>query len=152
MPEVSYYPPGFIKDGRINEVIGLHGSMRFKFKPMRVVKRDECYVTIRENRDKPEVYNAFVALAVAESLTTWDVKDEGKPVPITARNILDGLPSAQFDKLYEIVNGTRPSDPDMDGSPQRNADWRGSLLQSIANGTAFADEQEARVTGNSSPG
>jgi len=149
MPEASYYPPGYIKKFRINEVAGMHGAMSGECKPWRVIARDQCFAYIDANRTDPDKFNRYMAVHVAESLVSWDIVDKGIPLPITPANLLD-LPPTQFDKLYRIVNGTYPSEPDMSAKPGENSEWMAAADASI-NG-AFADQQEAAATKNSLPG
>lgn len=134
----TYIPDGYELDGYIAAAKGVHGPVRFKYRPMTIDERDEVRELIQGSKSKD--YNPVIRAALAEHLKGWDVKPPGAkpdaaPVPITIGSIRGLLPQV-FDKMFFIVCGDRPSDIPDDGTPKEESGYVERMRQA-ANGESL---------------
>lgn len=110
LPQVlDYIPDGYIEEGYIRGVAGLHGSVRFTFRPMRVVEQATLFGQ-RMLSLPEELQDRRCADVLCSHLISWSVADaNGRPLELTAENILR-LKPALFQRLLAIVSGIEPSD------------------------------------------
>lgn len=96
---------GFRQDGYIAPVEGLYPELRFVFTPM---FPEEVEVAHGQMASKPALEASILqARAIAKALASWNFS-EGKP----SENQVRRLRFAQQNKLFKIVSGQIPSDPD----------------------------------------
>ena len=110
MSEPTYLHDGFTRKGYIKAVPGLHGPLRFEFRPLMVEERDAWMV--QSSKAGPLGEAKATARIMASRLQAWDLKDaEGKPVPRTAENVLR-LPVHTYSRLVGIIAGHEATDLD----------------------------------------
>lgn len=106
---LDYIPDGYTEEGYIREVPGLHGPVRFTFRPMLVVQRAGLFGQ-RTLSLPDELQDRRCADVLCAQLVSWSVTDsEGRPLAVTAENILR-LKPALFQRILAIVSGVEPSD------------------------------------------
>lgn len=106
---LDYIPEGYTEEGYIREVPGLHGSVRFTFRPMLVVERAALFGQ-RMLSLSDELQDRRCADVLCGLLVSWSLTDtEGRPLAVTAENILR-LKPALFQRMLAIVAGVEPSD------------------------------------------
>ncbi len=106
---LDYIPEGYTEEGYIREVPGLHGPVRFTFRPMLVVERAALFGQ-RMLSMPDELQDRRCADVLCGCLVSWSVTDaEGRPLAVTAENILR-LKPALFQRMLAIVSGVEPSD------------------------------------------
>jgi len=110
LPQVlDYIPDGYIEEGYIRAAAGLHGSVRFTFRPMRVVEQAALFGQ-RMLSLPEELQDRRCADVLCSHLISWSVVDaNGRTLELTAENILR-LKPALFQRLLAIVSGIEPSD------------------------------------------
>lgn len=107
---LNIIPDGYTENGFIAEAPGLHGELRFAYRPMLSEERD----TIDRAAQASPVsqVHAMYRKALAMRLQSWsEVDDKGVPSPINDAT-LKRLRPTLFDKLYNTVAGYRASDAD----------------------------------------
>lgn len=111
VPDDGYTESGFIK-----AIPGLHGELRFDFRPFLVEERSKL---LRELENlAQEKQDAIVAKTFVERLKNWDLKDrDGNAVRVSlgaARRLKPQL----FYRLWAILLGTEASDADPEWETQ----------------------------------
>lgn len=107
---------GFTQPGYIAEQQGLHGELRFAYRPMLPETLDniEAHRRTKKGSDDTKV----VIAAVAERLVSWNsCGSDGVADDITVENVRK-LRWALLFRVYNIIAGSEPSDldPNWDGS------------------------------------
>lgn len=135
---LTFIPDGYTRRGYVAAIPGLHGAIRFEYRPMLPRERNSINAAIRREA-KAEKTDALESAALAKQLLSWDceypddgpdVAQRGQPMPVTAANVQRLVPYL-FDKLYMIVSGMDASDPDP-GAPATEQDgYAASLLASV---------------------
>ncbi len=112
MKRCAVIADGYTEPGYIKEVSGIHGDVRFTFRPMTVDARSALYAL--SDKMKPEAYDQKCAAELAAHLTSWDITD-GKDVavPISAKATIN-LKPLLFNRLLSIVVGQAATDLDPD--------------------------------------
>jgi len=110
---------GYTENGYIAAVNGLHGELRFTFRPLLV--QEQAKWVKGANNMQSEAWNRQCAVLMCERIKSWSLTtDDDKPLAVTANWILR-LKPALFSKLYGILLGTEPSDMDPDWTdPQKD--------------------------------
>lgn len=103
---------GYTQPGYIKPVEGLHGGLRFSYRPM-LPEAVEVLETYRDKygMDQPEKMRAKMAKEVHRQLEGWDVMFDGSPAPLTEENVRRVRMSLQS-KLYGVVAGLAGTDID----------------------------------------
>lgn len=148
---ITIIPDGYTRPGRIAAVNELHGELNFTFRPMVPNERDDIYAVIRRFADDPRKYNEVISKAIADKVQEWDARDtNGKTYPITPRNAANLQPEL-FDKLYNVLMGTRASDPVEDQTEEEHGGYVASLMGTRTNKPP-GDVQTEADAGNLSKG
>jgi hypothetical protein len=139
---------GYTEAAYVAAVPGLYDELRFTYRPLLHVERD----AVSDQSGKSAQNFESVLVAVMQSkLKTWDAMDgKGNPMPINAATI-KRLQPALFDKVYTIIAGRVPSDPDpKNQNPEREkAD---DVVASIVSGKLVGDIREEGDRKNSPEG
>jgi len=96
---------GYTEAGYIAAVPGLHGALRFKFRPMTRMERMGNLSRLSKCRDDEQAEQKAVEF-LAKRILEWDA---GRPVTVAA---LKGLHPELLTRLAQVVNSFSPSDPD----------------------------------------
>lgn len=144
--ETNFIDDGYTQQGYIAEVPGLHGPLRFEFRPFLVEERAALFASL--DKMSRDAYERKCGHAVADRLVAWDVTDRnGKPVEITGPNVLRLRPTVE-DKLLSIMLGVKPTDidpawPDADKHSAAEEEYESAL-----SGTNIALLKETRDAKN----
>lgn len=120
----------FIEDGYtrrafIASVKGQHGELEVTYRPMLAEERDNLFSSLERKQPREQVRT--IAGVLAAQVTWWSAQGKEGMVPISAENVRRLQPSL-FNKLYNLVNGSRPTDAFPDGSmPDEEDDFRDDL-------------------------
>lgn len=140
---------GYTEPGYIAEVPGIHGAVRFKFRPMLSEKRSRVMDGLKEKKAAEQ--DAIVAKTLAEYVVEWDLTDaKGKPVgrtPDTFRRIKPKL----FYRLWDIVLGFDATDLDPAWTDDTLADHVDDLMETTDSPAPIGTVREARDSKNSEP-
>jgi hypothetical protein len=130
---------GFTRKGFIKEVAGLHGELRFNYRPMLPEQRNAVRRLVSgEKGDKGDV---LLRTAIAEQLVDWSAEnDEGRSIAIGPEGVRR-LPPALYDRLYLIVSGMDASDPEPDATNEEETGYAANLRKAAETGTAVGDVQ-----------
>lgn len=118
--ELSWEDPivrdGFTQRGYIKAVEGLHGELRFTFRPM----LPEDVEVLEAFRDRygvtsPDKARAKIAIETFKRLAGWSVMADGKPLPLSEGNVRRMRMPLQS-KLYHIVACLSATDIDPEWS------------------------------------
>jgi hypothetical protein len=141
----GYTLPGFIK-----AVEGLHGSLRFSYRPTPTLVRSS-WLKALENVDD-EQYEQRTATILARKIVSWDFVDlEHKPVPITMEGALHLQPTI-FRKLEGIVLGTLPTDIDPQWTESQKKESADNALDAVLRGCDPATLVQTKDEKNSAAG
>ena len=136
----TYIPDGYTRSGFIRAIPGLHGQIRFSYRPMLHGKRDS--VRNGYQRERGEKGSLLVAGAIADHLVEWvclypeDGPDEllrGKAVKVTVDSVRHLAPPL-LDRMFSIVSGMDGSDPEPEAEPEEQKEYAELLLQSAETG------------------
>lgn len=122
---LSFVPDdGYTEEGFIKGTPGLHGDLRFTYRPFLVEERSKL---LRELESlAQEKQDAIVAKTFTERLTHWNLKDQKGAVVSVSINIARRLKPSLFYRLWAILLGTDASDLD----PEWASEQRTDLLES----------------------
>lgn len=130
----DYINDGYTRSGYIAEVKGLHGELRFKYRPF-LAEEDIVLAAATEQMNAASSYRNYVA-AVASRITEWSLADSaGNQVPINASTVTR-LAIPVWYKLKAIMLGIQPSDEDPKaGETDKQKEAETALAAVIAGGT-----------------
>jgi hypothetical protein len=115
MSDPTYIPDGYTRKGLIAAVPGLHGALKFEYRPL---LRDEREALYREsNKRSPAEFNGLIRKMLVKQLVSWDAKHDEKELPID-NETLRRLQPALSTKLENIVAGYSPTDLDETASQE----------------------------------
>lgn len=128
---------GFTRRGYVKEVPGLHGEMRFSFRPMLPEQRNAVRrIVSQEKGDKADV---LLRTAIAEHLVDWSAADEeGRDVKIGPEGVRR-LPPSLYDRLYLIISGMDASDPEPDAGDEEESSYAATLRKAAETGSVPGD-------------
>lgn len=124
----GYTRRGFIS-GLNRDGQRLAGELRFTYRPMLPSQRS----TMRRilDTEKGAKLDAMFSAAIAEQLEDWSaIDDRGGAVAPSPQNV-SRLPPFLYDRLYMVIAGLDPSDPEPEAEP-READEYAALLRRSA--------------------
>lgn len=140
---------GYTEPGYIAEVPGIHGAVRFKFRPMRCEVRSRIMDGLKEKKSAEQ--DTIVAKMLAEHVVEWDVTDgKGKEVSRTVDNFRRLKPKL-FYRLWDIVLGFDATDTDPAWNDETLADHVDDLLEASDSPAPISTVREARDGKNSEP-
>jgi hypothetical protein len=130
---------GFTRAGFVKDVPGLHGELRFSYRPMLPEQRNAVRRLVSgEKGDKGDV---LLRTAIAEHLVDWSATDdEGKDIKVSSEGVRR-LPPALYDRLYLIVSGMDASDPEPDATSEEETGYAAALRKAAETGAAVGDVQ-----------
>jgi len=100
----GYTEKAYVKASELND------EFRFEYRPMLADKRAQLWKDAEKL--KPDLGEQKMAMEMVHHVISWDITDEnGKPVDITARNLLK-LKPVLWTRLGSIIAGYMPSDVD----------------------------------------
>jgi hypothetical protein len=137
--QYTHIRDGFTRRSFIKEVPGLHGELRFSYRPMLPEQRNAVRRLVSgEKGDKGDV---LLRTAIAEHLVDWSATDDdGRSVKIGPEGVRR-LPPALYDRLYLIVSGMDASDPEPDASDEEETGYAAALRKAAETGAAVGDVQ-----------
>ena len=118
IPDDGYTEPGYIK-----AMSGVHGEIRFSYRPMLIQEQSKATAEAAEaGRGKPDRYDRVCAEKLAKHLLSWSITGpHGEPLAIEVNTLLRVKPMA-FLRLWSIVLGTQASDIDPEWSEEVQAE------------------------------
>lgn len=126
----SFIDDGYTQDGFIAGVAGIHGPLKFTYRPMLPETRDRL---LRSQQRDVAVGHKEAREELAKSVVTWDLKDRaGTAVPKTAANIGRLRPLLQ-DKLFSIVAGQMASEQDPHSEPKAEDEQAHKVEEALKN-------------------
>lgn len=111
--DTIYLHDGYTASGYVKAVPGLHGAVRFQFRPLMVSERS-AWLVLAEKAEKssPGGSDKETARIVATRIKSWDVKDkDGNAAPISPESVLRLQPRL-YQRVVGIVAGSEPTDLD----------------------------------------
>lgn len=136
----DYVSDGYTASGYIAEVPGLHGELRFRYRPF-LVEEDVTLAVATEKLDRSKANRAYVA-QVAAKLVEWSLVDaDGKAVEISSASVAR-LSIPLWYRLKSIMLGIGPSDTDPKASDSQADEEAGLLLASIMEGKPIGQAAE----------
>ena len=144
-PEDGYTEPGYI---RAEE--GLHGELRFSFRPILVEQQAPLVVSLETMKPVEKVRR--IAQVIAEQVNQWSLTDaQGDPVPVTEKTTRR-LKFSVFYRLWGIVLGTEPTDIDPEWSQEHTDEERCLQSRAAESETPVGQVKEETHRGNSNGG
>jgi hypothetical protein len=123
-----------------------YDEMRFEYRPM--LSHERTVIVRGISRLPDDQQDPSVAAAMAKRLVVWDITHAGKPVPITAENVLH-LQSSLFQRLWEIVADIgEPFDADPKATPAEAVSQGRDLLEAAIAGRLPADVRDEAAVKN----
>ncbi len=145
--QYTHIRDGFTRGGFIKEVDGLHGELRFTFRPMLPEERNAVRRLVgTEKGDKGDV---ILRTAIADHLVDWSAADdEGRSIKVGPEGVRR-LPPSLYDRLYLIVSGMDASDPDPEATSEVETGYAAALKKAVETGHAVGDVATALQQKNS---
>lgn len=126
-----FIPDGYTFPGYIAEEPGIHGALRFTYRPMCDADNTALAQEL-SNAKTAEDQRLIRARVLSERIASWEAVDPtGKAVKPTAEN-LGRCPSVLMVKLSSIVEGYRANDKDPQGKGEAKTGTE-QLLESQKN-------------------
>lgn len=123
----NFIDDGYTDQGYIAAVPGLHGELRFEYRP--VPYRDRTIITDAVRSKPPAEAAATVAATIARFLVSWSFAEK-----IEVKNILRLRPRL-VDGIYYRIMGAEASDPDPNESFAVSTDADAELSAILDNTT-----------------
>ena len=139
----NFISDGYTETGFIAAVDGLHGELRFTFRPMLPEEVDEVQAVL----DQEHVARSH---EIIRGVLVRHIKSWSDGLPVTADSLRTIRPSL-WNRLYLIVSGRQASDPDPKATPQERSSWVNDVLEAGKTGEVGAVRAE-RDAKNSEPG
>ena len=138
----SYIPDGYEEKAYIEGVPGLHGPLRFSYRPMRVEEGSEFYHGL--NGLKPREAERHTAKMLASKIRTWSLRGrDDDALKVESKTVL-GMQRRLFQRLLAIVIGSEPSDLDPEWSDDEQDAYVSGKVQASTDGkTVQQVKQEA---------
>lgn len=128
----DYINDGYTEEGFIAAVPGLHGELRFKYRPF-LVEEEFVLSTAAEKMDPAKGHRAYVS-AIAARLVEWSLADRnGKTVEIAAASV-GKLCIPLWYRLKTIMRGLGPLDIDPSATDQQKEESADLALTAILEG------------------
>ena len=146
LTESAWISDGYVFSGFVSRVPRLHPAVHFTFRQCTPEQRSTIFGRIRGSNDvEAERVSAAV---IAKQVIAWDLKragKDGKPedVPIDAASAGRIQPVLKT-KLFEIVTGGMPSDPDPDRPEDDPSDYGAQLEAALAGEPATQQDIDAK--------
>lgn len=136
----DYINDGYTEEGFVAAVPGLHGELRFTFRPFTVEERAQ--VTNGLRNVQPHLHNRKYAIEAAKKITAWSLRDGAdKPVEVKADTVYAIRP-ALFDRLIDILLGYKPSDIDPQWAEAKKDEAVEDQFQAALAGTSIGQLAE----------
>ncbi len=142
---------GYTEKGYIAKRPGLHGPVRFTFRPATILEHGQ--VTSKEATDLgPEEYARNSAEFVVAKLQEWSLLNgDRKALPIDCENVLT-LKPAVFNRMFGIIAGWDASDIDPEWPPEERRETAALTKEAKSSGAAFGTVKAEADAGNSPEG
>lgn len=141
MQRCDYLTDGYTEKGFIAEVVGLHGDLRFEYRPL-LVSQEAALYELAQASNQAEFQEAVGKLLVRQ-LVSWSLKDnKGTPIQITEANVMRLRPRL-FNRLFSIVRGTEPTELDPVWKTETRQDAVKAKMEAILAGTTVGEVKEA---------
>lgn len=149
--QLDYVPDdGYTESGFIKAIPGLHGDLRFEFRPFLVEERSRLLRKL-ENLAQ-EKQDAIVAKTFTERLKSWDLKDrKGEAVKVSL-NAARRLKPQLFYRLWAILLGTDASDVDPEWEAEHILEEAESEIEAADGPAPVGVVKELAAEKNSEPG
>lgn len=142
VPDDGYTEKGFIK-----ATPGLHGDLRFEYRPFLVEERSKLLRQLESLAQEKQ--DAIVAKTFSERITAWDLQDkDGKEIPVSM-NVARRLKPSLFYRLWAIILGTDASDLDPEWSNEQKTDLLESEVEANEGPAPIGVVQEIAAEKNS---
>ena len=140
---------GYTEPGYVAELPGIHGAVRFKFRPMRAEVRSRVMDGMKEKKTAEQ--DAIVAKMLAEHVVEWDLTDaKHQSVPRTVDTVRRLKPKL-FYRLWDIVLGFDATDTDPAWGDETLEDHVEDILEVADSPAPIGTVREARDAKNSEP-
>lgn len=129
---LNYIPDGYSQDAYLRESPGLHGEMRFRYRPMLVEEKNQ--IVAAADKKGAGQGDMLLAEAVARRIVEWDVRDaQGAVIPITADTVRRLRPTL-FNRVFWVIAGVESADTDERAEAESRNQQAAELLQAAIEG------------------
>lgn len=140
---VAYINDGYTERGYIAGVPGLHGPLRFAYRP--ALLEEVTAYNRGADKLKDHELNKYAARWAAGRLQSWDLTDhKGNPIPIAADALLRLRSPRLFYRLVRIFLGDEASDIDPAWSAEEAEQERRDRVAAEAAGQPLAEFRQER--------
>ncbi len=148
---LSFVPDdGYTEKGFIKSIPGLHGDLRFEYRPFLVEERSKLLSGF--DKLEQEKQDVIVARTFSERITAWDLQGkDGEEIPICL-HIARRLKPALFYRLWAIILGTDASDLDPEWSSEEKTDLLESEIEANEGPAPIDVKREIAAEKNSALG
>ena len=135
---------GYTEAGYIAAKEGLHGALRFQFRPMLPEQVDEIGAIL----DQENVARSHAAIrgVLVRQLVSWSEKAD------ISAEALGQLRYALWNRIYLIVSGRQASDPDPEAPLEQQDEWLEDVIEAGKTGRTPGQARAERNAGNSGEG
>jgi hypothetical protein len=140
----NFISDGYTELGYIAAVDGMHGKLRFTFRPLLPEEVDEVQAVLSQD-------NVARSHEIIRGVLVRQVKSWSDDLPVSADSLRTIRPSL-WNRLYLIVSGQQPSDPDPEATAEERSGWVQDVLESGRTGQAVGQARAERDAKNSKTG
>ncbi len=140
----NFINDGYTETGFVAAVDGMHGELRFTYRPMLPEEVDAVQAVL----DQDNVARAHEAI---RGVLVKQVKGWSDKLPITADSLKTIRPLL-WNRLYMIVAGRSPSDPDPNATPEESSGFVRDILEAGRTGQSVGEVRAEADAKNSGTG
>ena len=140
----NFIDDGYTQAGFIAAREGMHDDLRFTYRPMLPEEVDKVQAVLE--REDVLASHAAIRGVLIDKLKDWSDK-----LPITADS-LRRLRPVLWNRIYLIVAGRQPSDPDPTATPEQRDSWLADVMESGKAGQTVGEARAEADAKNSGKG
>lgn len=140
----NFINDGYTEAGYIAAVERMHGEMRFTYRPMLPEEVDEAQAVLDQN-------NVARSHGLIRGILVKRIIDWSSDLPVTVESLRTIRP-VLWNRIYMIVAGRSPSDPDPKATPEDVSTWTQDMLEAGGTGGTVGEARTERDSKNSETG
>lgn len=115
----TYIPDGYTQNAYLRPRTGLHGEIRFSYRPMLVTTQGQVLRDFQDAAENPARQQEIAAEWICRYVVSWNIqRPDGKPVNCKDVNDVLHLRPSVFNRIWSIILGDEGGDVDPQERPE----------------------------------